>query len=225
MLNQDKAEDKYKLSTRIKINYGIAFIVMLLCQSYTVYGQTEQIKPSFDSVAYDTINRRVFKGLESASVKIDYYRTIGYSYGDRYWYEIIIIDSLMLLNFQSPDNVDWDYIKYQKQVVLEDSVVKRVLLALKKAQIAQKKPGIPLPPAAGYTGDRLYIESEQLNLAGGTVYINLNGEETDAEYLQRVKMEMALSSSISGNYIKVFNMLESLFADLPFLLESKNKQH
>lgn len=204
----------------------IIYILTIICllTTLTAHGQADSIWLSFDNVELDTTRRNVFNGAENASVKIDYYHTDGYSHKDRYWYEVVIIDSLMILNFQSPNNDDWDFIKYQKQIVLEDSIVDRLVLTMKSAGIKQKKKGIPLPPASGYTGDRLFVEITNLKLAGGTVYINLSGDETEEQYQTRIKMEMDLSSTIDGNYELVFKEIESLFSELPFLLENMVKK-
>ncbi len=188
------------------------------------FGQTGSVSPRFDSVELDTISRNVFEGAENASLRIDYYHTDGYSHGDRYWFEVIIIDSLMILNFQSPENSDWDYIKYQKQLVLEDSTIKQLLQTIKSSGIKQKKKGIPIPPASGYTADNLFIETSELTLAGGTVYINLSGEESDEEYEQRIKMEKDLSSTIGGDYEVVFKQIEHLFSELHFLFGDMMKK-
>ena len=199
-------------------------ILTLLLISLTAYGQTDSIYLSFDEVKLDKAKRNVFKGAENASVKINYYHTDGYSHKDRYWYEIIIIDSLMILNFQSPDNDDWDYINYQKQMVIDDSLVNSLLSILDSAGVKQKKIGIPLPPASGYTADRLFIETPGLELAGGTVYINIGGEESEEEYNERIRREMELSSTIEGDFNLVFKTIESLFKELDFLLEDMVKK-
>lgn len=187
--------------------------------------QTDSLELSFDSVEIDTTTMNVFEQAPNAKLKLDYYHTDGYSSGNRYWYEIIIIDSLMILNFQSPDNDDWNYINYQKQVVLEDETLTRIKIGISESKLKQKKKGIPKPPGTGYGADRLYIENGNLNIAGGTVYMCVGADMSEEQYQKRISMEKKISSTISGDYQKIFNLLEGLFTDLPTLMKSKNKEY
>jgi hypothetical protein len=74
----------------------------------------------------------VFEGYDYANFKLKYLVTEGYSLSDRYSYEIIIIDSLMILNFRCPKNDDWDFIQFQKQMILEDEQLERIKWVVKK---------------------------------------------------------------------------------------------
>ena len=194
----------------------------LLFTSTTVFvlivGQAQKIETNFDSVRIDTSHINVFKGAEKSKYKIDFYHSEGYSTHDRYSYEIIILDSLMILNFSSPGNDDWNYIKYQKQIVLDDSTLQTVKYVIQKSKVGQKRKGMPLPPASGYTADRLFIETKELNIAGGTVFIGISGDETKQQYNLRIQKEKDISSTLSGQYEMVFKKLRSLFKELPFLL-------
>lgn len=187
--------------------------------------QTDSIELSFYSVEIDTATVNVFDQVPNAKFKLDFYHTDGYSTGNRYWYEIIIIDSLMILNFKSPDNDDWNYINYQKQVVLEEEVLAKIKLGISESKLNQIRKGIPKPPGTGYGADRLYVESDSLNLAGGTVYMCVGADMSDEDYQKRISKEKYISSTISGDYQAVFDMLEELFTDLPMLMKSKNKEY
>lgn len=198
----------------------LVFVSVVLLSPFVAASQTDSVAVSFDSVQVDTATINVFEQAPNATFKLDYYHTDGYSNKDRYWYEIIIIDSLLILNFQCAENDDWDFINYQKQLVLDVFVLDSIKKGISDAEIRQKKTGIPRPPASGYGADRLYIESSDLNLAGGAVYLCIGDGE---DYEARIKKEKQLSTTISGDFEKVFKILESLFTDLPMLLESKNK--
>ncbi len=189
------------------------------------FAQTDKIEPSFDSVAIDTSYVDVFDDTPNVKFKLDYYHTDGISTINRYWYEIIIIDSLMVLNFKSPENEDWNYINYQKKIVLKDEMLTKIKLKIDNSKLSQKIIGIPIPPGSGYGADRLFIENDNLNLAGGTVYICILDEMSIEGYEKRISMEKDISSTISGDYQAIFDMLEKLFTDLPMLLQSKNKEH
>ena len=200
-------------------------ILFLLSFGFSARGQNKEVVPNFDSVRLDTSTINVFKGAETARVKIDYYHSSGYSLKDRYWYEVVIIDSLVILNFQSPDNDDWNYINYQKQVVVDDSIINNLLSTIKSAGIKQKKKGVPLPPASGYTANRLYIQTKDLQLAGGTVYIGIGSSEDSEEVFEkRIKLEQQLSTTIAGNYELVFTEIVKLFPQLDFLLKDMVKE-
>ncbi|MGC4036947.1 MAG: hypothetical protein QM764_13400 [Chitinophagaceae bacterium] len=195
----------------------------LILASATVFvlitAQAQKVETNFDSVRIDTSYVNVFKGAEKSNYKIDYYHSEGYSSKDRFSYEIIVLDSLMILNFWSPSNDDWNYINYQKQIVMDDSTLETVRYVIQKSKVGQKRKGIPLPPATGYTADRLFIETKELNIAGGTVFIGINSDETKQQYNFRIQKEKEISSTLSGQYEIVFRKLRSLFKELPFLLK------
>lgn len=166
----------------------------------------------------------IFDGYEYANFKLDYFHTEGYSTGDRYWYEIIIIDSLLILNFNSPQNDDWNYISYQKQIILYEEL-ENIKQVVDDAKIHQKTEGIPHWSdwsGSGYGENRLYIESEKFNIAGGMIYNCMGyGAEDSRSTIQKEKDE---STTIGGNYELLFKELEKLFENLPFLIEDKNNR-
>jgi hypothetical protein len=204
----------------MRIKFLILFLLIIAIKTN---GQIDSTFISFDEVKYDTTTLNVFKGSENARIKIDYYHSDGYSLHDRYWYEIVIIDSLVIFNFKSPDNSDWDYINYQKQTVIDDSIRDNLIFIIKKAGIKQKKKGIPIPPASGYSSNELFIETPDIKVAGGNVCITISGEETEKIYNERINKEMKLSSTIDGDYDLVFKSIESLFKELDFLFDDMRK--
>ncbi len=201
------------------------FSVFLFLFVWQVYGQEDTVELSFESVEIDTSTVNVFEQAPNAKFKLDYYHTDGYSTNNRYWYEILIIDSLLILNFHSPANDDWNYINYQKQIVLEEDIVVEIKQAIETLGIQQKVKGIPLPPGTGYGADRLYIESPEMKIAGGTVYITIGAETSVEQYNQRIALEKEISTTLGGDFQKLFNKLEEVFTDLPMLIESKNREY
>lgn len=202
-----------------------SFSVFLFLFAWQIYGQEDTVELSFNSVEIDTTEKKVFEQAPNAKFKLDYYHTDGYSTYNRYWYEILIIDSLLILNFHSPANDDWNYIKYQKQVILEEDLITELHQSIVNLEIKQKKKGIPLPPGTGYGADRLYIESPEMNIAGGTVYITIGAETSVEQYNKRIALEKEISTTLGGDFQKLFNKLEELFTDLPMLMESKNREY
>jgi len=184
----------------------------------------EELEYAKEPVAIDTTSHDVFKEFNDAKFKLAYYHTDGYSIGYRYWYEVIIVDSLIILNFQSPENDDWNYTNYQKQRIIGSDSLSSILKYIKDAKINQKVKGMPIPKGSGYGGDRIYIEGNEFNIAGGTVYMNVGNDLPDDLWAKKIKIEKETSSTVSGDFQKVFNYLEQLFIELPMLLESKNKK-
>ncbi|WNM20093.1 hypothetical protein [Flavobacterium capsici] len=207
-----------------KIFYSLKVSILFLSMTIPIVAQKNSVELSFESVEIDTTSINAFEGVKNAKFKLDYYHTDGYSTGNRYWYEVVIIDSLMILNFKSPDNDDWNYINYQKQVVLGDDALEAIKSKISETKLKQKTKGIPIPPGTGYGADRLYIEGDEIEIAGGTVYMCV-GEEMPLENIdKRISLEKKLSSTISGDFQTFFNLLEKLFTDLPMLMKSKDKE-
>lgn len=169
----------------------------------------------------------VFEGFEYAKFKLDYYHNEGYSLGDRYWYEIIIIDSMLVLYFDCPLNDDWNYIHYHKSLILSDSQLESIKSKVYAAELFQKSEGFPHWSdwsGSGYGENRLHIDSENLNIAGGMIYNNIYFASQDIDYVEdEMVREMQESSTIGGDFILVFKELEKLFESLPFLLEDKKQ--
>lgn len=197
------------------------FILTMLCIGLPILAQETYWYQ--DSTIYDTVDYDVFKNTDGISFKLNYYLTEGYSTGDRYNYEIIILDSFMILNFNSPDNDDWNYVSYQKQLYIDDSTLSTVKSKIKSLNIGQKKTGFPRPQGSGYGADKLFIESENISVAGGTAFMCVGGEMSDTEWEQQILKEKEASTSISGDYETFFTYLKSLFPMLPTLLNDMNK--
>jgi hypothetical protein len=174
---------------------------------------------------YDTARKNVFNGADNYSFKLDYYHTEGYSSRDRYWYEVMVLDSLVILNFQSPKNESWNYISYQKRMVISDSTLSAFKSSIKTFGIKQVKKGIPKPDGTGYGADNLFIESPDVHIAGGTVFMAIGNDTDGNAYKARIGKEKQQSSSIAGDYENFFRQLERIFMNLPILLkDSKIEQ-
>jgi hypothetical protein len=181
-----------------------------------------EVEEVFDSTKQ---TNSVFEGYEYANFKLNYFQTEGYSTRDRYWYEIIIVDSLLILNFNSPQNDDWNYISYQKQIILYEEL-ENIKQVVDDAKTHQKTEGIPHWSdwsGSGYGENRLYIESEKFNIAGGMIYNCMGyGAEDSRSTIQKEKEE---STTIGGDYELLFTELEKLFESLPFLMEDKDRKY
>lgn len=200
------------------MSYKLLAFFFLYLLGNSAYAQTEYEV----EYTYDTTKVNVFEGVEKASFKLDYYHSEGYSSGARYWYEIIIVDSLLILNFKSPDIDDWNYVSYQKQVELSDSALSSIKSLIKSLKIGQKRKGIPRPLGSGYGSEILHIEWEELSISGGATYMCVGGDDGKEDYHSRIKEEKKQSSSISGDYEALFLKLTGLFDSLQFLLNDKD---
>lgn len=205
-------------------NSFFSILIFLILAPIQIFAQDEEDVFELEPVRIDSSIVDVFSDVKNAKLKIDYYHTDGYSTNDRYWYEVIIIDSLMILNFNSPQNDDWNYINYQKKIILNENQILKIKNKITDSKLKKKIKGIPLPEGSGYGADRLFLEMDNLKIAGGTVYMWIGEEMTVKEFEEKVKKEKAHSSTISGDYQAVFDLLEELFTDLPFLLESMWKK-
>lgn len=197
----------------------IIYTLLFLLPTYN------KIHAQFNDFEIDTTTINAFEGTENIKTKIDYYFTNGYSHGDRYWYEIIILDSLVILNFNSPDNDDWDFINYQKQYILDDSIINNISLLLKTSGLKQKKKGIPRATFSAYASENLFIETDEIHIAGGTVFSTYGGEEiSDEELEQEILREKKESSTLQGDYEIFIRELEKLFPELTFLMQDMEKK-
>ncbi len=187
-------------------------ILALILFSTNIYAQQ-------DSIVEESLN--VFEEFPNAKFKLDYYHTDGYSHSDRFWYELIIIDSLLILNFECPQNDDWEFVTYQKQHLLTQEELTQIKRFVAKSKLNQKIPGNPDPLGSGYGANRLIIESDELNIDGGNTYISIGNEQSVKEYNKRINAEKKESTTLSGDYEGLFTYLESLFQALPVLIESK----
>jgi hypothetical protein len=217
----------------MKLTFSTLLLIAILTLSCSPKVETEHIqKQKFDSLYYPEQKVKleedegVFGRFEDAKFKLDYYHNEGYSTGNRYWYEIIIIDSMVVLYFDSPQNDDWNNVHYHKSFILDENEAKMIKNKVKMADLDQKTEGFPEWrdwSGSGYGENRLIIESEDVNVAGGMIYNNIFNDDEDFE--SSISEDMKASSSISGNYESLFKELEKLFDSLPFLLEDKNRSY
>lgn len=214
------------------MTFGTLLFLAVLALSCSPKKETTRIQKSkFDSTFYPEQKKDieeslgVFGQFENAKFKLDYYHNEGYSTGNRYWYEIIVIDSLLVLYFDSPQNDDWNNVHYHKSLILMQNEVKMIQNEVKLADLGQKSEGFPEWrdwSGSGYGENRLIIESDSLNIAGGMIYNNIFSDDED-DFEASIVQDMNASSSISGDYLSLFEELEKLFDSLPFLLEDKNQ--
>ena len=159
----------------------------------------------------------ISKIFKNAKLKIDYFFTDGWSTGDRYSYEIIVIDSLIMIAFSSPESDSYKYVSYEKKFLLPASGINAIKLAVLNSKIKQKKNGIPRPDGSAHTKEVLIVKYKQIDIAGGMAYANI-ASFPDSEPLEKLNKEIAkdrrLSSSLGGNYDLLIKTLKSNFVEI-----------
>ena len=201
----------------MKILISAFILFVIICGN--CFAQYDKVDTTDDrGFNIDTSYEDFFHGNFCATLKIEYLHTTGVSTFDRYNYEILIIDSLLKLTFESLGTPDYNEIRYYRTLVLPDSVQRQLINLINSCKLKQKIKGIPLPTYSGYSADRLTIEKADLKLQGGLIYSALSdGNETEEESLKSLKEEMNESSTISGDFETFFLVLKKQFRDLDSL--------
>ena len=206
--------------TKMKKELLIILISML---PGLVFSQTDEPKSKFNSTQIDTSSSPISGQVIRTTFKLNYSHTDGYSNSNRYWFTINITGSLMTLTFKSPENEDWNYINYQKKIVLKDQDLANIKRTVIDAKLSQKNEGFPTPLGSGYGADRLTIESDSTNITGGTDYMSVGNDQSEEDSFKRITLEKKRSATISGDYQSVYELLKGYFTDLLMLIESKDK--
>jgi hypothetical protein len=186
----------------------------------TLGQSTDSVDIDIKTIKYETVTENNYKAFPNAKLIVDYYYTNGISYGDRFSYEIILVDSLLMFAFSSPETDSYNYISYQKKQLLAPEQVSKVKSILVSAGLKQTKKGIPQPDASAHEKDVLIIKYKNINIAGGRFnHVVFPDSATDTQNNKEIYLERKLTSSIGGNYELVIQALKKYFSDLPKLLE------
>ena len=180
-----------------------------------------------NDIVYEPVKEDYFKPYKHAKLIADYYFTDGYSTSERYAYEIILIDSLVMVQFSAPESDSYRYVEYDKRTLLANKDIGRLKLLLRKAGLKQVRKGIPRATFTAYTKEVLILRSKNINIAGGMAYGN-GASYPDSMRAEIVVKEIAedrkQSSSIGGDYDTVILFLKKLFVDLARLEKQAIKQ-
>jgi hypothetical protein len=201
-----------------------SFIILLLFCKITL-GQTgDSVDIDIKSIKYEPVTENNYKDFPNAKLILDYYYTNGISYGDRFSYEIILIDSLLMFAFSSPETDSYRYISYEKKQLLAPEQVSKVKSIVGAAGLKQTKKGIPRPDASAHEKDVLIVKYKNINIAGGRFnHVIFPDTASDAQNNKEIASERKLTSSVGGNYELVVSTLKKYFVDLPKLLDQVQK--
>ena len=187
----------------------ILFSSLFFLTFFTVSVFAQEQATDTSTVIYENPSDSLFPGYESASHIIDYYKTEGASEEGRYRYEIIVIDSLLSLTFQSPEFEGFHYVDYQKERLLSNDERRDLASAFRSAKLTQAKPGIPKSTAADDGQEVLIVRSKEVSIAGGLAWNGNNDQELRKN-----------TASIGGEYDAFFLFLRAhFFPDLDGLMD------
>ncbi len=203
----------------------LTFILVLSILCTRTFAQAiDSVDIDINSIEYEPVTENNYKAFPKAKLIVDYYYTNGISYGDRYSYEIILVDSLLMFGFSSPETDSYNYISYQKKQLLTSKHVNAIKSVLTSAGLKQTKKGIPQPDASAYEKDVLIVTYKNINIAGGRFnHVIFPDSATEAQNNKEIASERKLTSSVGGNYELVIETLKKYFSDLPKLLEQVQK--
>lgn len=192
------------------------FILLLFLLIYSE--NYAQAKIDTGNIIYQPVSKNYFKKkFIKANFGVDYFFTDGWSDKDRYFYEILIRDSLLTIFFYSPNTDSYNRTQYLKKAILNDSeqyVLKQVTEA---AQLKQIKPQIPRTTFSSYTREILSVKYQNVSIAGGMAYgntANYPEDKPESQVNASIDQDRSQSSSIEGNYDLLISALKKLFVDL-----------
>ena len=187
---------------------------VLLFTFFVDYAQSER---DTGDIIYEPIPKDYLKEYKKASFIADYYFTDGWSRSDRYSYEIVITDSLLTLNFNSPKSDSYKHIVLNKKRILTKNELNNLKQTIKTAQLEQSKKVIPVAKFSAYTNEVLIVQYNDISIAGGLTYGNIASypdSESETQVTAEIADDRKQSSSISGNYDSVISALKTYFVDL-----------
>jgi hypothetical protein len=194
---------------------GLAFVILAVVVLLGIGRLSAQDSVDIRDVHYEPVTQDFFSDYPHAKLIVNYYCSEGWSVNDRYSFEVVLIDSLLMLGFESPGTETMRYISYQKRTVVSQAFVDTVKNLLGRAGLTQVKQGIPKPVAAANTKEVLIIKYATINIAGGLFYNTMIQEDASQEKINAmIQRERKLTSSIGGDYESVMLAMKSYFTEL-----------
>ena len=194
----------------------LLYLIIILSLSQKIVAQVNSDTINTD-IRYEPVKEDYFKKYKKAKLIVEYYFTDGWSNLDRYSYEIIIIDSLLMLAFESPKTDSYEPVSFQKKTVLTNSQLDSLKKRLINSSLKQSKIGIPNPTFSAYTKEVLIVKYKNINVAGGLAYGNIASypdSESKKDIDQEISDDRKQSSSIRGEYDMIINFLKRCFPEL-----------
>ena len=175
---------------------------------------------------HEDINIDLKKDYNKAKFIVNYFFTDGISYGDRHSYEIIVTDSILTLNYKSPNFGSYNYVNYTKQIQLNEEEIDSIKSTIKKANLKQIRKGIAKNDGSMFTREILIINQENIQIIGGQTYGPIGSYRDDISdeiALKEIEKDRLNSSTIGGDYDSVINLLKSYFKNLETIFRDSLK--
>lgn len=198
-------------------------LIFLFIVKNVIFGQAETQK---NSVIYEPINKRYLVENKNAEFFIKYNYSDKKSSSDNYTYGITIVDSLLILEFYSPESDSYNFLSYKKMQILSISMIDSIKKIVVQSRLKQSIEGFPVIEGSAQTNENLFIKYGEIHIAGGLAYSNIVSFP-DIEPLKQIKQKISeerrVSSSITGNYDLLITNLNLLFIDLNGLILDANR--
>lgn len=202
----------------------LLFFFLMLVSVARVSAQTDSADINIKDIHYEPVTEDYFSDYKYAKLIVNYYCSDGWSANDRYSYEVVLIDSLLMVGFDSPETEGMNYISFQKKTIIPEALVDTIKNTLGRAGLIQVKSGIPIPVAAAHTKEVLIVKYAGINIAGGLFYYNMLQQDMPADKINAmIAKERKLTSSIGGDYDSVILAMRNLFPDLNALMSEALK--
>ena len=198
--------------------------VLLLLLVKPAFAQVDSADVNIKDIHYEPITEDYFADYKNAKLIVNYYCSDGTSITNRYSYEVVVIDSTLMLGFDSPETEALGYISYEKKQMLTHAQFQTLKDILVKAELVQKKIGIPRPDVSAHTKEVLIVRYGDINIAGGMFHYNMLQEDQPKSRIEAdVARQRRLTSSIGGDYDSIIHLLEAYFTDLLGLMNQALK--
>ena len=163
----------------------------------------------------EPIPANVFTQFGTASLGVYYFHSTGISLGDRYSYQIVVIDRTLRLEFDSPGTPSFKRVMFRGGRDLAPTEVRDLAQVIRTARLIQRRHAIPRPRFSGHAPEVLIVRTPELEIAGGMFSSTVGLSSRDRTETPR---ERAVSSTIGGDFESVINAVRSLAAELKDLV-------
>ncbi len=192
----------------------IPILSISILLSIKTFCQTDSVATLIRDIHYDIDTENYFSEYKNARLIANYYCSKGLTDNDRYSYEVVVIDSVLMCGFDSPETESMNYISYQRKQLLTSSQKNALRNVLDNAGLKQLRLGIPRPDIAAHTKEVIIVNYGKLKLQGGMVNYNLQEDFSQEQKSTEAAKERRQTSSIGGNYDALINVLTGFFTDL-----------
>ncbi|MFH0892817.1 MAG: hypothetical protein V2A54_00130 [Bacteroidota bacterium] len=185
------------------------------------YNHENQNVDHENGISFSPNDDNLFKGYENAKVIVDYCINYGFSTIDRYQYEVIIVDSMLFLSFDSEETDNFHKIKFSDKRELKLGEVKRISSILNKYPIEQIKLYTP-----NYTGscscqEVFIVKYKGKYVQGGFCYSPCY--ESEEQFKIDSVLLVEKSATIKGNTTALRSEILKFFPNLNLLLKKAKK--